>query len=123
VSPSLACRLETQQREGKALAKALAGLHSETSRLNGLLAEAAGLRSALHEDNLVLESKLSAELQVGCVGGWWCSCRRFAFLACSAALLYCDLALACCLVSLRCHCSGFGSCCPCRSLWRVAGLP
>ncbi|KAL4448619.1 hypothetical protein ABPG75_005838 [Micractinium tetrahymenae] len=56
-------QLEAQQREARALAKALAALHSETSRLNGLLAEAAGLRSALHEDNLLLEGKLQQELK------------------------------------------------------------
>lgn len=56
-------RLEAQQREAGALAKALAGLRSETSRLNGLLAEAAGLRSTLHEGNLLLEGKLQQELK------------------------------------------------------------
>lgn len=56
-------RLEAQQREARALTKALAALHSETSRLNGLLAEASGLRSTLHEDNLLLEGKLQQELK------------------------------------------------------------
>lgn len=59
------CRLEGQQREAQALAKQLSQLHAETSRLNSLLAQAAGQRSALREDNTALEAKLTAELKVG----------------------------------------------------------
>ena len=62
---SKSCRLEVQQREAQALAKQLGQLHTETSRLNGLLAQAAGQRSALREDNTALEAKLTAELKVG----------------------------------------------------------
>ncbi|PRW44941.1 Coiled-coil domain-containing 40 isoform C [Chlorella sorokiniana] len=57
-------QLEAQQREAQALAKQLSQLHAETSRLNGLLAQAAGQRSALREDNTALEAKLTAELKV-----------------------------------------------------------
>lgn len=64
------CRLEAQQREAQALAKQLIQLHAETSRLNGLLAQAAGQRSALHEENTALEAKLTAELKVGLSTGW-----------------------------------------------------
>ncbi len=59
------CSLEAQQREAQVLAKQLSQLHAETSRLNGLLAQAAGQRSALREDNTALEAKLTAELKVG----------------------------------------------------------
>lgn len=62
-------RLEAQRREARALAKQLAALHGETGRLNGLLAAAAGQRSALRQDNRVLELELGAELKVGGQGG------------------------------------------------------
>lgn len=58
------CRLEAQRREAKALAKTLAGLRAETGRLNALLADATGQRSALHQDNMTLEAKLAGELRV-----------------------------------------------------------
>jgi hypothetical protein len=64
----LACphrRLQEQQREAQALSKALAGVRAETSRLNALLADAAGQHSALHEDNVLLEGRLGGELKVG----------------------------------------------------------
>lgn len=57
-------RLEAQRREAKAFAKALAGLRAEAGRLNALLADAAGQRSALHQDNMTLEAKLAGELRV-----------------------------------------------------------
>jgi hypothetical protein len=57
-------RLQAQQREARELSKQLAGLRAETARLNALLADAAGQRSALHQQNLTLEGKLAAELKV-----------------------------------------------------------
>lgn len=63
--PPARCRLLAQQREAKSLARQLAQLHAETSRLNGLLAEASEQRRELHEINLALESKLAGELRVG----------------------------------------------------------
>jgi hypothetical protein len=69
IQPLCLSRLEAQQQEARALQKTLAGLRCETERLNGLLADAAGQREALREDNVALEGKLAAELKVGCTHG------------------------------------------------------
>ncbi|KAI3426120.1 hypothetical protein D9Q98_008499 [Chlorella vulgaris] len=59
----LEAQLQAQQREAQALSKALAGVRAETSRLNALLADAAGQHSALHEDNVLLEGRLGGALK------------------------------------------------------------
>ena len=57
-------RLQQQEGEIASLGKALAGLHSETERLNSLLAETTGLHTSLHEDNFLLETKITNQLKV-----------------------------------------------------------
>ena len=57
-------RLAQQEGEIAALGKALAGLHSETARLNALLAETTGLHTSLNEDNSLLEARITNQLKV-----------------------------------------------------------
>ncbi|GAB4817322.1 hypothetical protein N2152v2_004368 [Parachlorella kessleri] len=59
----LSQQLHQQESEIAGLGKTLTGLHSETAKLNSLLAETTGLHTSLNEDNFLLETKITNQLK------------------------------------------------------------
>lgn len=62
----MVCRHDVVQREVKDLEKGIAHLHNCMARYNALIADNAGLKVQLVNDNFHLETKIGHELQVCC---------------------------------------------------------